>query len=300
MKAAVIHQYGAPEVLQFEEFTDPEASAGQVLVRVKATSVNPIDFKRRSGALKAYFPISFPGIIGVDVAGTIEKVGPDVKDFAVGDNVLCFADKAYAELCVVSTLTLVKLPHGLDLAESAALPLVTTTGYLLISEGVKIKAGQTVLVTGAVGNVGRSAVYAAKVRGARVLAGVRRKQLAAAAMLGADEIIVTDDDAGLSILSPLDAVADTVGGPTAERLLAKLKEGGVYASVVPLPVAERSNVQLVSVQARPDARILQEMSKAVLDRKLSIPIAHRFALKEASKAHTAAEAGNSGKILIVP
>jgi NADPH:quinone reductase-like Zn-dependent oxidoreductase len=176
MKAIVVHQYGGPEVLKFEEYPDPIPGPGEVLVRVAATSVNPIDYKRRAGLTKDFYPIKFPGLIGVDIAGTVVKIGPGVEGFSVGDQVFAMADDTYAELCAVKAAILAKVPKGLDLLEAAALPLVTTTGnQLLLATG--IKAGQTVLVVGAAGNVGRSAVFTAKARCATVIAGVLKKQM---------------------------------------------------------------------------------------------------------------------------
>src|SRR6201992_2077796 len=133
MKAIVVHQYGGPEVLKFEDYPDPVAGAGEVLVRVAAASVNPIDYKRRAGLTKDFYPMTFPGLIGVDIAGTVLKVGPGVEGFSVGDRVFSMADNTYAELCVVKAAVLAKIPKGLDLVEAAALPLVTTTGNQLLS-----------------------------------------------------------------------------------------------------------------------------------------------------------------------
>ena len=133
MKAVVVHQYGGPEVLKFEEYPDPVPGPGEVLVRVAATSVNPIDYKRRAGLTKDFYPMKFPGLIGVDMAGTVVKIGPGVEGFSVGDQVFAMADDTYAELCVVKAAVLAKVPKGLDLIQAAALPLVTVTGNQLLS-----------------------------------------------------------------------------------------------------------------------------------------------------------------------
>src|SRR6202167_4158721 len=216
MKAIVVHQYGGPEVLKFEDYPDPVPGPGEVLVRVAAASVNPLDYKRRAGLTKSYYPIKFQGLIGVDVAGTAVKIGPAVEGFSVGDQVFAMADNTYAELCVVGAAILAKVPKGLDLIQAAALPLVTVTGnQLLLATG--IKKGQTVLVVGAVGNVGRSAVFTAKARGATVIAGVLKRQTDEAKTIGADQLAATDDDTATLNLAPLDAVADTVGGRNAEK-----------------------------------------------------------------------------------
>jgi NADPH:quinone reductase-like Zn-dependent oxidoreductase len=300
MKAVVVHQYGGPEVLKFEEYPDPFPGAGEVLVRVAATSVNPIDYKRRAGMTKNFYPLKFPGLIGVDMAGSVVKIGPEVEGFSVGDQVFAMADNTYAELCVVKAASLAKVPEGLDLIQAAALPLVTTTGnQLLLATG--IKTGQTVLVVGAAGNVGRSAVFAAKSRGATAIAGVLKRQFNDAKTVGADQVVATDDDTAIAILPPLDAVADTVGGRTAEKLIAKVKPGGVYASVVEPPqnAAQYPSVKVVHVFSKFDRKTLEFMAEAVRDGKLVIPISLKLPLSKAAEAQAAAEKGGVGKILLV-
>jgi NADPH:quinone reductase-like Zn-dependent oxidoreductase len=300
MKAVVIHQYGGPEVLKFEDYPDPVPGAGEVLVRVAATSVNPIDYKRRAGLTKDFYPMKFPGLIGVDMAGTVVKIGPGVEGFSVGDQVFAMADNTYAELCVVKAAVLAKVPKGLDLIQAAALPLVTTTGnQLLLATG--IKAGQTVLVVGAAGNVGRSAVFTAKQQRATVIGGVLKKQMDGAKTIGADQLVATDDDSAIASLPPLDGVADTVGGRTAEKVIAKVKAGGVYASVVEVPknAAKYPSVKVVHVFSKFDRKTLEFMAEAVRDGKLVIPISQKLPLSEAAEAQAAAEKGAAGKILLL-
>jgi NADPH:quinone reductase-like Zn-dependent oxidoreductase len=301
MKAIVVHEYGSPEVLKFEDYPDPVPGPGEALVRVAAASVNPIDDKRRAGLTNDFYPIHFPGLIGIDMAGTVVKIGHAVEDFSVGDQVFAMADNTYAELCVVSAAVLAKIPKGLDLIGAAALPLVTTTGNQL-SSATGIKAGQTVMVVGAVGSVGRSAVFTAKEYGAVVIAGVLKKQVDEADSVGADQVVATDDDAAIANLPPLDAVADTVGRRTAEKLIAKVKPGGVYASVVGLPqnAAKYPSVKVVHVFSKFDRKTLEFMAEAVRDGKLVIPISQTLPLSEAAEAQAAAEKGGIGKILLVP
>jgi NADPH:quinone reductase-like Zn-dependent oxidoreductase len=300
MKAVVVHQYGGPEVLKFEEYPDPVPGPGEVLVRVAAASVNPIDYKRRAGLTKDFYPIQFPGLIGVDIAGTVVKTGPKVEGFSVGDQVFAMADNTYAELCVVKAAALAKVPKGLDLIQAAALPLVTVTGNQLMS-ATGVKEGQTVLVVGAAGNVGRSAVFTAKHRGATVIAGVLKRQIDDAKTVGADQIVATDDDSAIANLPPLDSVADTVGGRTAEKVIAKVKPGGVYASVVGTPqnAAKYPSVRVVPVFSKFDRTTLEFMAEAVRDGKLVIPISQRLPLSEAAEAQATAEKGAVGKILLV-
>jgi NADPH:quinone reductase-like Zn-dependent oxidoreductase len=300
MKAIVVHQYGGPEVLKFEDYPDPVPGLGEVLVRVAATSVNPIDYKRRAGLTKDFYPLQFPGLIGVDMAGTVVKLGPGVEGFSVGDQVFAMADNTYAELCVVKAAVLAKVPKGLDLIQAAALPLVTVTGNQLMS-ATGIKAGQTVLVVGAGGNVGRSAVFTGKQRGATVIAGVLKKQMDEVKTVGADQVVATDDDTAIVNLPPVDAVADTVGGGTADKLIAKVKPGGVFATVLapPQSAAYYPSVKVVHVFSKFDRKTLEFMAEAVRDGKLVIPISQKLPLREAAEAQATAEKGGAGKILLV-
>jgi NADPH:quinone reductase-like Zn-dependent oxidoreductase len=301
MHAIVVHQYGPPEVLKFEEYPDPLPSPGEVLVRIAAASVNPIDYKRRAGLTTDFYPLKFPGLIGVDMAGTALKIGPGVEGFSVGDRVFAMADDTYAELCVVKAGLLAKVPKGLDLIEAAALPLATTTGYQLLL-ATEVGVGHTVLVAGAAGSVGRSAVFTAKTRGATVIAGVLTRQIHGAKTIGADQIVATDDDTAITSLPRLDAVADTVGGRTGEKLIAKVKTGGAYATVVQSPrnAAEYPSVRVLSVFSKFDRTTLEFMAEAVRDGKLLIPISLKMPLSEAAGAQAAAEKGGVGKILLVP
>jgi len=301
MRAIVVHQYGGPEVLRLEEYPDPAPGLGEVLVRVAAASVNPIDYMRRAGLTTDFYPLKFPGLIGVDVAGTAVEIGRGVEGFFAGDRVFAMADDTYAELCVVKAAALARVPRGLDLIEAAALPLATTTGNQLLL-ATEIEAGRTILVAGAAGSVGRSAVFTAKTRGATVIAGVLTRQIDGAKTIGADQIVATDDDTAIAELLPLDAVADTVGGRTVEKLIAKLKQGGVYATVVEAPqnTAAHPSIRVVTVFSKFDRATLEFMAEAVRDGKLLIPISQKLPLSEAAEAQAAAEKGGVGKILLLP
>jgi NADPH:quinone reductase-like Zn-dependent oxidoreductase len=301
MKAIVISQYGGPEVLEYKDFPDPSPGPDEVLVRVVATSINPFDLKQRSGDAKAFAPVDFPGILGLDVAGTVVRFGEKVQGFSVGDRVFGMAGRTYAKRCIVKAKNLAKIPTALDTAEAAALPVVTTTGHQLIMHCSPVHRGQTILVTGAFGAVGRAAVFAAKSLGATVIAGVRRKRLEQAGELGADIAVPIDNEEAVSSLKSLDAVADAVDGDTASTLIAKVKAGGIFASVLGPP--ENSGdfpaIKVVPVFAQPDARLLVQMAEAVVEGRLRIPIVERMPLREASKAHALMERGVSGKVLLI-
>jgi len=303
MKAAVLYEYGGPDKLRYEDFPDPTPGEGEVLIRLAATSINPIDLKMRSGAAKERFPVEFPAILGRDIAGTIRTLGPKVDGmgFAPGDKVIALGNHTYAELVVAKAADLTHLPEGLDLVEAAALPLVTLTGEQLITRGTKIQSGQTVLVTGALGNVGRTAVFVAKKAGATVIAGVRKAQLKDAERLGADQVLAIDDDKALASLGFLDAVADTVNHETAQKLIAKVKQGGVFASVVGPPANAKLHptVRIQPVVCVPDPAALRSLAEDVLANRFQIPIDRMLPLEKAAEAHAAAEKGGIGKILLL-
>src|SRR6202166_489294 len=161
MKAVVLHEYGGPEKLKFEDnFPDPQVSGDTVLIAAAAASVNPIDWKIRSGARQKDFPLSFPAILGCDVSGVVRAVGANVKHFKPGDRVLAFSNATYAELVAVPDSDVTHLPDGVDLVDAAAIPLVALTGDQLVRLATNVKKGQIVLITGALGSVGRAAIGA--------------------------------------------------------------------------------------------------------------------------------------------
>lgn len=301
MKAIVLHEYGGPDKLRYEDFPDPKAGEGELLVRVAATSVNPIDSKQRSGAAKERFPVEFPGILGRDLAGVVRELGPGVSGFEPGDKVMAFTPATYAELAVVNATDLAKVPEGLDLTTAAALPLVVATGDQLIRTACALQAGQTVLVAGALGSVGRVAVYAAKELGATVIAGVRKKQMEEAKALGPIEVVALGDEESMARVGLLDAVADTVGGKTATTLLAKVKQGGVFGTVLGPPQGAdmHPTVRVAAISATPDPTTLVRYAEAVRDGKLVLPIERAMPLSEAGEAQAMAEKGGVGKIVLV-
>lgn len=301
MKAIVLHEYGGPEKLKYEDVEDPKPGPGEVLVRVAAASINPVDWKMRSGAAKSRFPVEFPGILGRDLSGVVREVGEGVTNFEPGDKVFALTNKTYAELCVVKASELAKIPEGIELVHAATLPLVTLTGEQLVRIGTGIQAGQTILITGALGGVGRSAVRTAKDLGANVIAGVRGKQLGEAKSLGADEVLAIDDDKAIASLGLIDAVADTVNHETAEKLIGKVTPGGIFASVVgsPANAALHPQVKVVPVMCTPDPERMLKLAEAVRDKRLTIPIDRMVPLADAAEGQRAAEKGGIGKVILI-
>jgi NADPH:quinone reductase-like Zn-dependent oxidoreductase len=303
MKAVVLHEYGGPEKLKLEDnVPEPQVSGDTVLVAAAAASVNPIDWKVRSGARQKDFPQTFPTILGRDVSGVVRAVGANVKHFKPGDRVLALSNKTYAELVAVSDSDLTHLPDGLDLVDAAAIPLISLTGEQLVRLASKVQKGQTVLVTGALGCVGRAAVHAAKKVGAQVIAGVRKKSLKDAESLGVAGVVAIDDDDAIASLSPVDAIADTVGGEVAAKLFKKVKPGGSfgYASVVPEGMAALNPaVTITRVFAKPDPSKVREFADDVRDGKFVLPIGRRLPLGSAAEGHALGEKGGVGKIVLL-
>jgi NADPH:quinone reductase-like Zn-dependent oxidoreductase len=302
MKAVRIHEYGGPETLTYEDgVPDPVLTSDSVLIETAATSVNPIDWKIRSGARQKDFPLRLPAILGRDVSGVVGAVGANVRTFKPGDRVLAMADATYAELVAVDAAVVAHLPDGCDLVDSAAIPLIAMTGDQLVRLAAGAKRGQSIVVTGALGSVGRAAVHASKKLGLHVIAGVRAAQLAAAAALGVDTLAI-DDPAAIGGVGMVDAIADTVGGETAAALFAKVKDGGSvgYASVLPEGIAAKyPAVTITRVFARPDASKIREFADDVRDGKFLLPVSRRMALAQAGQAHALAQRGGAGKIVLI-
>lgn len=301
MKAVVLQEFGGVDKLKLENVEDPSVGSGEVLVRVRATSVNPVDWKIRSGATKGRIDVPLPAILGRDLAGEVVQVGEGVSGFTKGQRVMALTQHTYAELATASAEVVAQIPEGLDFKHAAALPLVVTTGSQLIERAVKVEPGQTVLVLGAVGGVGRTAVYVAQQHGAKVIAGVRKNQVQEAKSLGVDRVMVTDQGNELSELHGLDAVADTVGGEVATQALATLKEGGVFGSVLGAPKgAEKYKVRVHAFMAQPDASRLRELAQDAAQGKFVIPIAKTLPLEQVREAHTEAEEHKvDGKIVLL-
>src|SRR5580658_1126268 len=303
MKAVVLHEYGGPEKLRFEDnVPEPQISGDTVLIQVTAASVNPIDWKLRSGMRQKDFPLSFPAILGRDVSGTVRAVGTNVKHFKAGDRVLALSNATYAELVAVDDSDVTHLPDGVDLADAAAIPLIALTGDQLVRIATNVQRGQVVLITGALGSVGRAAVHSAKKIGAQVIAGVRGKELEAARSLGVAGVLAIDDDRAIENFSLVDAIADTVGGDVATKLIARVKPSGSfgYTTVLPEGVAAKNpTVKITRVGARPDPSKVREFADDVRDGKFVLPIGRRMPLREAAEAHVLGQKGGIGKILLL-
>jgi NADPH:quinone reductase-like Zn-dependent oxidoreductase len=302
MKAVLLYSYGDPAQLRYEETAMPPYGDNEVLVRVCATSINPIDVKVRSGAAKSRIPIEFPAILGRDLSGQVVETGRNVRGFPKGMRVMALANRTYAEYTAAKADVLAPILDALNFEQAAALPLVTLTGAQLIERAVQPKAGQTVLVTGALGGVGRSAAHVARKHGARVLAGVRAKEKEEASQLSVDAVVAIDSEEEIGRLHDLEAIADTVGGTTIQRLLKTIRRGGVLGSVLGQPEgADKYDIRVEAIMVQPDASRLHQLADDVARHEFSIPIARTMKLQDIQEAHRIWEQGRlGGKIILVP
>jgi NADPH:quinone reductase-like Zn-dependent oxidoreductase len=301
MKAVQLHGYGSVEQLAYDDVPTPAAAAGQVLVKLTSTSVNPIDYKIRRGDMKQIMPFQLPTILGYDLAGQVVALGEGVTVIKAGALVMGVTDHTYAEYVACKPEILALIPLALNPAEAGAFPLVLQTGAQLIELGAGSLSSGRLLITGALGSVGRVAVHIAKQRGLTVVLGVRETQRAEAETLGAHEIVGIDEETQIQSLKELDGVADTIGPPVIDRLIPRIRRNGILATVVGKPKsAEGRELRVNEVWSQPDANRLAQLAQQVAKGELTIPIAARLNLAEIRKAHELAEKGGAGKVLLHP
>ncbi|MFI1280610.1 NADP-dependent oxidoreductase [Streptomyces sp. NPDC020858] len=304
MRAIVVSQWGGPEVLTESELDRPEPAIGEILVRVHAAGVNPVDWKTRaSGALIPWGPVPQ---VGWDVSGTVEAVGPGVTFHRVGDEVYGmprFPQQAgaYAEYVTAPARHFARKPASLDHVEAAALPLAALTAWQALVDTAGVSAGQRVLVHAAAGGVGHLAVQIAKARGAYVIGTASAAKHDLLRDLGADELIdyrTTDFE---DVVSDVDVVIDAIGGDYGQRSLKVLKPGG-HLVTLPGPdgiPADAQGVQAAWVIVEPDLKGLEEIAALVEQGLLKPLIDTVLPLEQAAKAHEIGEQGRTtGKIVL--
>jgi NADPH:quinone reductase-like Zn-dependent oxidoreductase len=303
MSAIRLRAYGEPDVLTLERVLRPVAGAGEILVRVHAAAVNPVDAQIRSG------PSGFaqlPYTPGFDISGVVTEVGEGVTRFAPGDDVFAMLDLrrggGYAEYAVVREGEAYARPAGTTYAEAASLPLVALTAWQALFETADLQPGQTVLIHAGAGGVGTSAVQLARWRGARVIATASERNHDFLRSLGADVVIDYTTQRFEEIARDVDVVLDPIGGDTQQRSLGTLRDGGVLVSLVGLGAAARSpdrGVRAVSILVRPDADQLGRIAALVEAGDLRPIVSHTFALAQAADAHRQSETARTrGKIVL--
>jgi NADPH:quinone reductase-like Zn-dependent oxidoreductase len=309
MKAVPINQYGDPNVLQLAEIPRPAPAAGEVLVRVKASGINPIDLKTRAGSGLAgrYGSDHFPLILGWDISGIVEELGPGVTEFAVGEAVYGMPRfpgiaAAYAEFVTAPASELARKPAALDHIHAAALPLVALTAWQALFEAADLHAGQRVLIHAAAGGVGHVAVQLAKWKGAHVIGTASERHADFLAGLGLDELVDYRQRPFEEVVSGVDVVLEPVGGEVRQRSWQVIKPGGIMVSIVgPLPAetAAQYGVRATNILVRPQGKQLAEIATLVDAGKLKPFVEAVYPLAEAAKAHEHVQTGRTrGKVVL--
>jgi len=310
MKAVRIERYGNEDVMEIEELDQPKPGADQILVKVKAAAVNPVDWKIRDG-MGELFGLKPPMILGCEVAGTVQEVGGPSRtgssDFEVGDDVYGYLGAysgGYAEYVTAPAREFVRKPKQIDFDTAASVPVGALTAWQGIFDHGKLASGQRILITGASGAVGSMAVQLAKVKGAHVIGTGSGRNEEFVRGLGADEFIDYKKAKFEEEVSDVDVVFDTVGGETQDRAFQTLKRGGSLVSTVNPPSEEKAKefevkVAMVMVTPKPDQ--LAEINRLVESAKLKVRVATVLPLAEAKKAHQLSASGHAdGKIILRP
>jgi len=305
MKAIRFHDYGGPEVLKYEDVPRPEPQQGEVLIQVRAASVNPLDLAVREGWMASMIPLQLPAIAGVDVAGTVKATGKGVTDFSIGQDVygfLSMGSGAYAEYATVAIETIASQPQTLDYVQAASVPLAATAAWQALFEVGGLKEGQKVLVHGGAGGVGTFAVQMAKLKGARVLATASDQNVEFVKKLGADEVIDYRTTPFETIAHSVDVVLDLIGGETQQRSWGVLKAGGMLVSLLGPPSQEdaaKYGVRAAFLGAQPTTGLLKEFAD-LLDRGQIKPhVGKVFPLEQARQAQELKRHGHTrGKIVL--
>ena len=306
MKAIRIHEYGGPEVLRYEEAPRPRLAEGDVLVRVHAAGINPVDWKVRQGYLREMIPYPLPLIPGWDLSGVVEEIGPGAEGFAVGDEVYSrpdiARDGAYAEYIAVRASELARKPKSIGHVEAAGVPLVGITAWQALFDIAGLGAGQSVLIHAASGGVGSLAVQFAKWKGARVLATASAANHELIRGLGADEAIDYRTTRFEDVARGVDVVFDTIGGETQERSWSVLKPGGIQVSIVSPPLEEtarRHGVRAGYIFIKPNAAVLTEIARLIDEGRVRPVVGETLPLAEARRAHELSQTGHArGKIIL--
>lgn len=292
MKAVRLHEYGGPEVLKYEDAPRPAPAAGEVLVRVHAAGVNPVDWKIRAGYMKAFMNYKLPMIPGWDLSGVVEATGPDVTAWKKGDEVYSrpdiSRDGSYAEYISVKPEELGHKPKSIDHVKAASIPLAALTAWQALFDAAGLQAGQRVLIHAAAGGVGTFAVQLARWKGAHVIGTASEKNHAFLKELGADELIDYNQTRFEDVVRDVDVVLDTMAGETRDRSWKTLKKDGILVSILGPPSnddAAKHGVRAAGVFVQPNQAELEQIASLVDSGKVKPIIEAVLPLKDAHRAH---------------
>src|ERR1051325_6307760 len=306
MKAAVLHEYGGPEMLKLEEVPRPEPKEDEVLVRVMAAAVNAVDAYVRKGMLAKHGLDKRPMIIGYDIAGVVEETGAQATKFKHGDAVYAYLPimrgGGYAEFAIAKEGEMALKPKHVDFEHAAAVPLAATTGWQALIDDAKIDKGQTVLVHGGSGGVGSFAVQIAKARGARVSATASSENQDLLKQLGVDQPIDYTTTNFQHVVKDVDVVLNCVRADTLPASYGVVRKGGAIVSITGDPDAaecEKRGIRCWKLSGHPDAKVLEKRTKLIEANKIAPVVSQTFPLEDAAKAHQQIETRHTrGKIVL--
>jgi NADPH:quinone reductase-like Zn-dependent oxidoreductase len=297
MQAVVIHETGSPDVLRYEEAERPQAGNGEVLIKVRAASVNPIDWKYRRG----FVDKQLPAVLGIDVSGTIEE--SRAEGFAEGDEVFGLtASGGYAEFATAPAAVIAKKPSGVSHEQAAALPVAGLTAWQALFDRGGLERGQTALIAGASGGVGHFAVQFAKRVGARAIGTGSSRNRDFVLGLGAEEYVDYTQQDVAEAVSGVDVAFDTVGGDTTQSLLPTVREGGILVTIAGAPPEETARARGVRAELlvmSPSSEQLARIAELVAAGEVRVEIAQVVPITEVQRAHELSESGHTrGKIIL--
>ena len=306
MKAVVIHEYGGPEVLKYEDVPQPEPKQDQLRIHVIAAGVNPVDGMIRSGMFDKEGRRAFPVILGGDISGVVEKVGSNITKFKSGDPVFAYVSLdnsgGYAQYAVVTEREAAPKPKSLTYVEAAAVPIVALTAWQALIDTAKLKAGQTVLIHGGSGGVGSFAIQIAKAHGAKVIATASAANQELLKQLGADVAIDYTKQNFENVAKDVDVVLDSIGKDTLARSYGVVKKGGIIVSLVARPdpaELEKHGIRGEALSVDPNSDELSEIGKLIDEKKINVIVSQTFPLSEARKAQEQVATGHTrGKIVL--
>jgi NADPH:quinone reductase-like Zn-dependent oxidoreductase len=306
MKAVVIHEYGGPEVLKYEDVPQPEPKQDQLLIRVIAAGVNPVDGMIRSGMFDKENRRTFPMILGGDIAGVVEKVGSKITKFKPRDPVFAYVSLdnsgGYAQYALVMEREAAPKPKSLTYVEAAAVPIVALTAWQALIDTAKLKAGQTVLIHGGSGGVGSFAIQIAKAHGAKVIATASTANQELLKQLGADVAIDYTKQNFEDTAKDVDVVLDSIGKDTLARSYGVVKKGGIIVSLVARPdpaELEKHGIRGEALSVDPNPDELIEIGKLIDEKKINVIVSQTFPLWEAKQAQEQVATGHTrGKIVL--
>lgn len=305
MKAIRIHAYGGADNLHYDEVPRPDPQPGQVLVRVHAAGVNPIDWKIREGYLKQLFDYPLPLILGTDVAGVVEAVGAGVTTLQVGQDVYGVVDMtlsgAYAEYALGYAEAIAPKPQSLDYIHAASVPIAAMTAWQALFDGADLQPGQTVLIHGAAGGVGGYAIQFAKWKGAQVIATASAANIDYVKNLGADRAIDYAAQSFEREVQDVDVVLDLVGGETQARSWQIIRSGGVLVSTIGVPSSGiPENIRAIPIFVNPKAAgQLQQIAQLIDNEHIKVTVERTFELAEAAQAQEISQHGHPhGKLVL--